>query len=288
MGRGLDALLPAKAADAQAAVAPARDGVQEIAVDLIDRNPYQTRMAVNEEALQELAASILAVGVMQPVMVRPNGGRYQLIAGERRWLASQRAGKTTLPAVVKQVSNEQAMEMTIIENLQREDLNPMEQARAYQRLASEFGLTQEEMARRTGKDRTSISNFMRLLKLPEITQRLIQRGALSFGHGKALMPLFELPEQIEILSKRIADEALSVRQTESLVYQKLTLGELVPLPARPTRVVDPNVREAERALQVALGTKVIVKDRNGRGRIVIYYRDLEDFDRVMEVMGTKK
>jgi ParB family chromosome partitioning protein len=221
-------------------------------------------------------------------MVRPNGGRYQLIAGERRWLASQRAGKTTLPAVVKQVSNEQAMEMTIIENLQREDLNPMEQARAYQRLASEFGLTQEEMARRTGKDRTSISNFMRLLKLPEITQRLIQSGALSFGHGKALMPLFELPEQIEILSKRIADEALSVRQTESLVYQKLTLGELVPLPARPTRVVDPNVREAERALQVALGTKVIVKDRNGRGRIVIYYRDLEDFDRVMEVMGTKK
>jgi ParB family chromosome partitioning protein len=288
LGRGLDALLPAKAADAQAAVAPARDGVQEIAVDLIDRNPYQTRMAVNEEALQELAASILAVGVMQPVMVRPNGGRYQLIAGERRWLASQRAGKTTLPAVVKQVSNEQAMEMTIIENLQREDLNPMEQARAYQRLASEFGLTQEEMARRTGKDRTSISNFMRLLKLPEITQRLIQSGALSFGHGKALMPLFELPEQIEILSKRIADEALSVRQTESLVYQKLTLGELVPLPARPTRVVDPNVREAERALQVALGTKVIVKDRNGRGRIVIYYRDLEDFDRVMEVMGTKK
>src|SRR3954471_12444707 len=196
LGRGLDALLPSSrpAAAVAVAVKPAPelgDGTREIAVTDIDRNPYQTRLRVDEVALNELAASIRATGVVQPILVRPvmkegGGTRYQLIAGERRWLASQRAGKTTVPAIVRQVSNEQAMEMTIVENLQREDLNSMEQARAYERLGREFGLTQEQMAQRTGKDRSSVANFLRLLRLPEQIQTMIEDGKLTFGHAKAL------------------------------------------------------------------------------------------------------
>src|SRR5436190_15390466 len=193
LGRGLDSLLPPRPAAASvAAVRP--EGDREIPVDHIDPNPYQTRRYINEETLNELADSIRTTGVVQPVIVRPAvGGRFQLVAGERRWLASKRAGKTTIPAVVKEVSNAQAMEITIIENLQREDLNPVEQARAFERLSHEFGLTQEQIAARTGKDRASISNFIRLLKLPETLQEALETGAMSFGHGKVLLGLVGFP-----------------------------------------------------------------------------------------------
>src|ERR1039458_8336147 len=193
LGRGLDTLLPSRQAPAAApppTVVHQGEASYNLAIELIDRNPYQTRTHVDEPALRELADSIKATGVLQPITVRAiPGGRYQLIAGERRWLASQQAGKATVRSIVRQVSNEQAMEMTIIENLQREDLNAVEQARAFDRLGREFGLTQEQMAQRTGKDRSSVANFLRLLKLPAELLQLVESNKLTFGHAKALMGL---------------------------------------------------------------------------------------------------
>jgi ParB family transcriptional regulator, chromosome partitioning protein len=217
LGRGLDSLLPR----AQSAPTPEIDAgkPREIPLDLIDHNPFQTRSAVNEELLAELAASIAANGVVQPVLVRPlAGGRFQLIAGERRWRASRIAGKATVPAILRQVSDEQAMEITIVENLQRADLNPMEQARAFERLSREFHMTQEQMAHRTGKDRATVANFLRLLKLPSSVMERVESGQLSFGHARALLALQE-PGEMERAAQRIADRSLSVRQTESLVQE---------------------------------------------------------------------
>lgn len=287
LGRGLDSLLPAARATTAPVAATAMSGdlVKEVALDHIDRNPYQTRTRVKEEALNELAASIKASGVVQPIVVRPlPGGRYQLIAGERRWLASQRAGKTTVPAIVRQVSNEQAMEMTIVENLQREDLNAMEQARAYERLGREFGLTQEQMAQRTGKDRSSVANFMRLLKLPPEVQTMVEEDKLSFGHAKALMAL-DSPEAMVKLAQRVVTLSMSVRQTEGAVANLMTPPEKHETPQRQ---VDPNVKEAERELERSLGVKVTITDKSGKGKILLEYRSLEDFDRILDALGAKK
>src|ERR1041385_8661564 len=215
LGRGLESLLPSRPIVTPIAMPTAQTAgsTQEIPVDSIDPNPYQTRRRINEAALEELAESIRASGVVQPVVLRPAAnGRYQLVAGERRWHASRRAGKVTIPAVVRQISNEQAMEITIVENLQREDLNPMEQARAFERLSREFGLTQEQMAQRTGKERASVANFMRLLKLPLEVQSEVESGALSFGHAKVLLMLDSADAQKEV-AKRVIEGALSVRQT---------------------------------------------------------------------------
>ncbi len=232
---------------------------------------------MDEAALAELAASIQVSGVVQPITVRPEAnGRFQLIAGERRWLASQRAGKATVPAIVRHVSNEQAMEMTIIENLQREDLNPLEQARAFERLGREFGLTQEQIAQRTGKERSSIANFLRLLKLPAGVQNLVESGQLSFGHAKALMGL-DSPDTIQLMAQRVAGLSLSVRQTEKLVTNLMHPPEKV----EKVREVDPNVKEAERAIRAALGMAVTINDKHGKGKVVIEYANLEDFDRLM-------
>ena len=287
LGRGLDSLLPASRATATPTAAPALapaqpvgDVVRELPVEQIGRNPYQTRTRWDEAALQELAASIKHSGVLQPVTVRPHEGRFQLITGERRWRASQLAGKATVPAIVRQVSNEQAMEMTIIENLQREDLNPMEQARAYERLAREFSLTQEQMAQRTGKERSSVANFLRLLKLPSEVQTLVEGDKLSFGHAKALMPL-ESPEAMNRLAQRIVTLSMSVRQTEGAVANLLHPPEKKET---PERLVDPNVREVEREMERSLGVRVQISDRKGKGKIVIEYKSLEDFDRVVEML----
>jgi ParB family transcriptional regulator, chromosome partitioning protein len=289
LGRGLDTLLPASRATAVGAApmptAMTGDLVKEIPVEQIDRNPYQTRTRFAEDALNELAASIKASGVVQPVVVRPEpNGRYQLIAGERRWMASQRAGKTSVPAIIRQVSNEQAMEMTIVENLQREDLNPMEQAKAYDRLGREFGLTQEQMAQRTGKDRSSVSNFLRLLKLPTEVQAFVEEEKLSFGHAKALMSI-DSPEAMLKLAQRIVMLSMSVRQTEGAVSN---LMNPEPKQEKTERVVDPNVREVERELQAALGVRVVITDKKGKGKIQFVYKSLEDFDRILDAMGIKK
>lgn len=291
LGRGLDSLLPGRIPGAGPATAPAasgHSGAQEIAIDLIDPNPYQTRRKVREDSLKELADSIRASGVVQPVVLRPGpNGRFQLVAGERRWLASRQAGKTTIPAVVKQVSNEQAMEITIIENLQREDLNPMEQARAFERLSREFNLTQEQIALRTGKDRASIANFIRLLKLPQQAQDALESGAISFGHGKVLLSLVGFPQHLERAVQEVVGKQLSVRQTEELVAKLLN-------PESPERKLeaapaaqDPNVRAAQRTLERALGVKVEIQDRKGKGKIVLKYASLEDFDRIVEALAMK-
>ena len=292
LGRGLETLLPprhlphASTAVSSAAAPSDRPGeaLHQIPLEHLDHNPYQTRtVSLDPNALNELAASIQAVGVLQPIVVRPvAGGRYQVIAGERRCEAARMLHHQTIPAVVRPVSNEQAMEMTIVENLQRLDLTPMEEARGYDRLSREFGLTQEQMAQRTGKERSSVANFLRLLKLPPSVQAMLDQGELSFGHAKVLMAL-ELPEAIEKLARRVLALSLSVRQTEQAVTNLVH----PPEKAEKVRIVDPNVKEAEQELQRALGVRVAITDRNGKGKILIEYSSLEDFDRILEVMKAK-
>jgi ParB family transcriptional regulator, chromosome partitioning protein len=286
LGRGLETLLPSRHVPHGLTPVPApakadADEVLQVPLDQLDHNPYQTRTAsLDPVALGELAASIKAVGVLQPIMVRPaTDGRYQVIAGERRWQASRIAGLTTIPALLRQVSNEQAMEMTIIENLQREDLNPIEQARAYERLSSDFGLTQEQMSIRTGADRSSIANFLRLLKLPLPVQNMLEKDQISISHAKYLMAL-PSPGEVERVAGRIVENGLSVRQTEEMVT---ALTHPHPKVVKE-RIVDPNVREAEAALERALGVRVTIDDHNGRGKILIEYTTLEDFDRILEAL----
>src|SRR5579872_4060223 len=257
LGKGLESLLPrVQAVTEPAATEHGEAGrPREIPVGEIERSPYQTRTRFDETQLAELAASITATGVVQPIVVRPlpHGG-FQLIAGERRWLASQRAGKETIPAILRQVSDEQAMEMTIVENLQRTDLNPMEQARAYERLSREFQLTQEQMAKRTGKDRASVANFLRLLKLPNDVQEQVESGALTFGHARALLPL-EDSQAIAKAAQKVSALAMSVRQTEAYV-QRLLQPEPKSEGEHKAKKIDPNVQEVQDLLQRSLGMKV--------------------------------
>ena len=291
LGRGLESLLPSRPAPAAveiaaSAAAPAPEGKPlEIPLDRIDRNPFQTRKAFDEEKLAELAASIKAAGVVQPILVRPGAeGRYTLVTGERRWLASQKAGKATIPAIVREVSDVQAMEMTIVENLQREDLNPMEQAHAFERLGREFRMTQEQMAERTGKDRASVGNFLRLLKLPDDAQLFVEMGILSFGHARALLAL--PPEQISKAAAKVLALHLSVRSTEKYVQGLLNpemVAKAVNLPEE--RLVDPNVREAEDRLRRSLGLRVRIEDKRGRGKVIIEYSGVDDFDAILNALG---
>ncbi len=290
LGKGLESLLPSRPAAPPAPVpqvAAAETGKPlEILLHHIERNPFQTRKHFDDQQLVELGTSIAATGVVQPILVRPLAGdRYQLIAGERRWLASQLVGKPTIPAIVRNVSDEQAMEITIVENLQRADLNPMEQARAFDRLGRDFKMTQEQIAQRTGKNRASIANFLRLLRLPSEIQGKVEAGELSFGHARALLAL-ESPESILKAAQKIASLSMSVRQTETLVQgllqpemKKKGDGNAEPEP------VDPNVREAQEKLQRALGLKVRIHDKNGRGQVIIEYARLEDFDALLEAIA---
>lgn len=284
LGKGLDSLLPrSQSTHAAPKVEVVDEGgkPREIPVDHIDVNPFQTRSAMDEGQLAELAASITANGVVQPILVRPQAnGRFQLIVGERRWRASMQAGKKTIPAILRQVSDEQAMEITIVENLQRADLNPMEQARAFERLGREFHMTQEQMAQRTGKDRASVANFLRLLKLPAVVQQMVEMGKLSFGHARALLALHDHPE-LEKYANRVVHLSLSVRQTEAMV-QNILVPDKVEKEKKVKPDVDPNVREVQDQLQRALGLKVSIEDKNGRGRVIIEYGKIEDFDGLLE------
>ena len=282
LGKGIESLLGPRP---QATAAPAATGKPlEIELDRIDRNPHQTRTSFDETALAELAASIKATGVMQPVTVRAiAGGRYQLIMGERRWRASQAAGKATIPAIVRQVSDEQAMEMTIVENLQRADLNPMEQAHAYQRLSGDFHMTQEQMALRTGKDRASVTNFLRLLKLPVAVQQHVESGELSFGHAKCLLAL-DSQEAMSAVAQKVLALNLSVRATENYV-QGIINPERRVKQAKPEPALDPNVREAQDSLRRSLGLKVTIEDKQGKGKVIIEYSGVEDFDAILTALG---
>ena len=283
LGKGIESLLGPRP---QVALAPDTTGKPlEIALDRIERNPSQTRSSFDETKLGELAQSIAATGVVQPVVVRElPGGRYQLIMGERRWRASQAAGKATIPAIVRQVSDEHALEMTIVENLQREDLNPMEQARAFERLSREFRLTQEQMAVRTGKDRASVGNFLRLLKLPASIQGLVESGQLSFGHARALLAL-DSPERMAAAAAKVNALAMSVRQTESYVQGLLNPESKAKKAKAVIQPLDPNVREARDLIQRKLGLKVRIEDKKGKGRVIIEYSGVEDFDAILAALG---
>jgi ParB family chromosome partitioning protein len=286
LGKGLDSLLPrVPSAPTPTSKEPEGGKPLEIPLEQIDRNPFQTRSNMNEDQLAELAASITANGVVQAILVRPlANGRFQLIAGERRWRASELAGKKTIPAILRQVSDEQAMEITIVENLQRADLNPMEQARAFERLSREFHMTQEQMAVRTGKDRASVANFLRLLKLPLSVQTRVEVGELSFGHARTLLA-FEHAEEMEKAAKRVIDLSLSVRQTETYVQGLLHPERAMKKEPKPEPPVDPNIREVQERLQRALGLKVHIEDHSGRGKVIIEYGKLEDFDALLETLA---
>src|ERR1700677_992845 len=292
LGKGLESLLPGRSGFTPAPAAPTapvpdEGKPREIPVDLIERNPFQTRATVDESGLKELSASIAASGVVQPVLVRPLAdNRFQLIAGERRWLASKLAGKTTVPAILRHVSDEQAMEITIVENLQRTDLNPMEQARAYDRLAHHFKMTQEQMAVRTGKDRASVANFLRLLRLPLAVQQKVESGTLSFGHARTLLSL-ESPEAILKAAQKVTSLSTSVRQPESYVQGLLNPEKTEKGEEKEKTPLDPNVREARDQLQRALGLKVLIEDKNGREQVSIEYSRLEDFDALLEALAGK-
>jgi ParB family chromosome partitioning protein len=301
LGRGLGALIrepePAAApvADVQAplpvsavggaAAAPAREpashGPLEIDIDLIEPSPYQPRTRFREEALDELARSIQASGIIQPIVVRRIGNRFQLIAGERRWRAAQRAGLKRVSAIAREVSDELALEMTLVENIQREDLNAIEAARAFERLMDEFQLTQESVAERTGKDRATVANAIRLLRLEPTIQEWIEEGKLTAGHGRALLAVIDTQLRMRY-AQRASRGGLTVRQIERLA-SRLARGR-----KEKTEIqIDPNVREALDELQRHLGTKIFLRERTKLrpGQLVLeYYEDAQLmglYDRLM-------
>ncbi len=269
LGRGLGALIrePEPQIAPPISLQAPTGGPQQIDIDLIDPNPYQPRTRFREEALEELARSIRASGIIQPLLLRPHGARYQLIAGERRWRAAQRAGLSRVPAMIREVAEELALEITLVENIQREDLNPIEQARAFERLMAEFKLTQEDVAERTGKDRATVANAVRLLKLEKPLQDLIEDGRLTAGHGRALLAVTD-PKLRQSLAQRAARGGLTVRQIERLAARRSRAG--APLVQPET---DPNTRAALEELERHLGTRVILRPRSKTrpGQLIIEY-----------------
>jgi ParB family chromosome partitioning protein len=264
--------------------APHGQEILEIPLDLIDENPYQTRRTFDEAALSELAESIKASGLAQPVVVRPGiNGRYVLVLGERRCRASKLAGKTAVQAIVRTLGNEQAAEMTIVENLQRQDLNCLEQAQAFARLSREFNLTQEQIGKRTGASRESVANYMRLLKLPKAVLDLIGDGKIGFSEARVLLEAASLVNEAEVvkLAQEAVEHNLTVKELQGRLRFFKSFGQ--PEPQREPKPVDPNVRDAERRLREALGMRVRVMAYQGnKGQVVIRYESLADFDRVME------
>jgi ParB family transcriptional regulator, chromosome partitioning protein len=287
LGKGLSALLPGRpfGATTAAAVAPALGiGPEQppsvLPIDAIHPNPMQPRVVFQPDRLEELAVSIRANGIIQPLIVRRHEGQYQLIAGERRWRAAKLAGLKDVPVVIHQVADPLLLELALIENIQREDLNAIETAHAYERLGRELGLSQEEIGRRTGKDRTSITNALRLLKLPTEVQLLLAEHRLSMGHARAVLGLPTAEQQIEVAEKAAA-QGLSVRQVEALV-QELT-SDRTRTGTKKETVLDPNVRAAVAELERALGTRVrIVELSEQRGRIEIEYYSQAELDRLFQ------
>ncbi len=271
--------------------------VVNLAIADIDKNPFQTRYVEDDEKLEELADSIKANGVVQPIMVRPSeeDGRYILILGERRLHASKKAGKTQIPAMVRRVSLQQAAEMTIIENLQREDLSALEQAEAFRVLSKEFSLTQAQIGERVGLSRESVSNYMRLLKLPVLVMEQLAHKQIGFSEAKELLKL-EDPDLIQKTADYIVAKHMTLDQVETLIMRMT--GLLDPVPGMPgqtadrkksgARWVDPNVRAAQLDLERMLGVRVRIRDRKGKGKIVIEYHTVDDYERVVEMLRGRK
>lgn len=283
LGRGLDALLgPSQPADdaqpGEDADAPASDLANSLPVDLIERGRYQPRRNFDEDRLRELADSITAQGMVQPIVVRPAGqGRYEIIAGERRWRAAQMAGLASVPVVVREVDDQSAMAMALIENIQRDDLNPLEEASALHRLLNEFELTHQQVAQAVGKSRTTVTNLIRLLELNPEVKEMVERGELEMGHARALLALTGLAQTQA--GSQVAAKGLSVRETEALVRRLNQPKEPAPAPQEK----DPDVRRLLDELTDRLGAKVALQQgTRGKGRLVISYNTLEELEGILD------
>jgi ParB family chromosome partitioning protein len=285
LGRGLDALLGASAAQGSVVSEgdQARSGLSEdhqlknLPVDLVRRGKYQPRRDIEPESLQELSDSIKAQGVMQPIVVRPISDRkYEIIAGERRWRAAQMAGLAEIPAMIRQVSDEAAIAMSLIENIQREDLNPIEEAIALQRLQQEFELTQQEVATAVGKSRSTVTNLLRLMSLQDDVRRMLEHGDLEMGHARALLGLDGLEQSHA--GRTVVSKGLSVRQTEALV-RSMVSSRTKPAPPRQ---LDPNIRQLQDDLAQKLGAKVQIRhSAKGKGKLVLTYNSLDELDGIL-------
>ena len=300
MGRGLEALLgqmtkrpePAPAPGAPAApAAPAKlpgDELANLPLDLLQRGKYQPRVDMRQESLEELAASIKAQGIVQPIVVRPVDGaapgasqRYEIIAGERRWRAAQLAGLATVPAVIRRVPDEAAIAMALIENIQRENLNPLEEARALERLISEFGITHQQAADAVGRSRAAVSNLLRLLELPDEISAFVEQRELEMGHARALLGLTQRRQQIEV-GTLVAKKGLSVRDTEAMVRALLAKSSGGAANSKEPKNLDPNVRRLQDELSEKLGARVEIQHAaNGRGKLVVSYHSLDELDGII-------
>jgi len=272
LGRGLDSIFGDARVDAA-------EEVRSLPLSEVRPGPHQPRQDFDEDKLRELANSIRETGVLQPVIVRPGGAGYEIVAGERRVRAARIAGLSDVPAVVRPYSDEQVLVLSLVENVQRADLNPIDKARAYRRLTGHLGVTQEEVARRIGLDRSSVANLIRLLELPDEVQELVKGGSISMGHARALVPLGDESAQLA-LAEKVVREDLSVRAVEELVRRGRDPAKAPKRRTQPRKT--PQVRALEDELRTLLGTKVSIRDRRGRGKIVIEYYSPEDFEGVLE------
>jgi len=283
LGKGLSALIPDTPIVAPQAAA---QGILEVDIDRLAPNDYQPRLTIDDARLEELANSIKVNGVIQPIVVRQVGDGYRIIAGERRWRAARRAGLSRVPVVVKEVSGDAAqqrvLQMALVENIQRDDLNPIDEAKAYRRLADEFALTQDAIASAVGKDRATVANTLRLLKLPRDVQDMVGGGAISMGHARALLALPGEHSQSQ-MAREITTRGLSVRETEALVKRTLEDGERSPTAARPApQPPDVHTRAAEDKLKLQLGTRVRIKRKGKGGRIEIDFVNEDELIRIYE------
>jgi ParB family chromosome partitioning protein len=274
LGRGLSALIPETPPPARELARPF-----EVDIDLLTPNPQQPRSHLEESRLDQLAQSIRAHGVIQPIVVRKVGDRHEIVAGERRWRAAQRAGLLKVPVTVREIDDDKLLEVALIENIQREDLNPVEEAQAYRRLTDELHLSQEAIASAVGKDRATIANYIRLLRLPAEVRNELASGALSMGHARALLSLPDDAAQRRV-GRDIVARGLSVREAETLVRREVTPHP----PPPPPRRVDPNTRAAEERLKLALGTPAHIIRKGKGGRIEIEFRDEDELQRIYEAL----
>jgi ParB family chromosome partitioning protein len=280
LGRGLDALLGAGEEDSEEGVAPLSEGaLKELPVEFMKRGKYQPRRDMHPEALEDLANSIRAQGVMQPIVVRPTGvDSYEIIAGERRWRATQQAGLETIPAIIKDVPDESAIAMALIENIQREDLNAIEEAQALIRLQQEFELTQQQVADAVGKSRTTITNLMRLMTLEQEVQTLLEHGDLEMGHARALLGL-EGSQQLEAARTTVA-KGMTVRQTEALVRRLL---QQQTTDSVEERRVDPDIKRLQDKLSDQVGAPVLIQhNAKGKGRLILKYNSLDELEGILD------
>ncbi len=304
LGRGLSALLSGNTPAAPKVPEPSKEvpypdveggkkassmdkGSNELRMDQISPCSFQPRKDFDEDALKDLAASIQAQGIVQPLVVRPTDKGYELIAGERRWRAAQLAGLTKVPAIIREADDREVVELALVENLQRENLNPIEEAVGFQQLIEQFKLRQDEAAQKVGKSRTAVSNALRLLKLPTQVQSFLKEGQISVGHAKVILGIAEDSKRIEI-AKQVTKDCLSVRETETLINETLTSGKVIPKtpPSPPVaELQDPNLRRLQEKICQRFSTKVSLKYNEGKGSVEMKFFSDEDLERIIQLLG---